>query len=205
MRVKPVPVPPSAVDRLLDIRDALPLVPEPEESCCERLVSRANVEDAETARDWLTFLRGLGLAAEGSSGYYRTREEPDDSETPPASRAAGASGSDDVTERSSVSSQPESGNVTERSSTGRRIPSGDLDRALIEGVYGAREVYAILEGAEDPLTADEVFERFEAVPRWERRRNPDWEGVWRERVGRLLGWLTLIGRAERVEGGYRAA
>lgn len=188
MRVKPVPAPPSAVDRLLDIRDALPLVPEPEESCCERLVSRANVEDAETARDWLTFLRGLGLAAEGSSGYYRTREGPDD-----------------VTERSSVSSQTESGNVTERSSTGRRIPSGDLDRALIEGVYGAREVHAILEGAEDPLTVDEVFERFEAVPRWERRRNPDWEGVWRERVGRLLGWLTLIGRAERVEGGYRAA
>lgn len=173
MRVKPVPAPPSAVDRLLDIRDALPLVPEPEESCCERLVSRANVEDAETARDWLTFLRGLGLAAEGSSGYYRMREEPDD--------------------------------VTERSSTGRRIPSADLDRALIEGVYGAREVHAILEGAEDPLTADEVFERFEAVPRWERRRNPDWEEVWRERVGRLLGWLTLIGRAERVEGGYRAA
>lgn len=173
MRVKPVPAPPSAVDRLLDIRDALPLVPEPEESCCERLVSRANVQDAETARDWLTFLRGLGLAAEGSSGYYRTREEPDD--------------------------------VTERSSVSNRIPSADLDRALIEGVYGAREVHAILEGAEDPLTADEVFERFEAVPRWERRRNPDWEEVWRERVGRLLGWLTLIGRAERVEGGYRAA
>lgn len=201
MRVKPVPAPPSAVDRLLDIRDALPLVPEPEESCCERLVSRANVEDAETARDWLTFLRGLGLAAEGSSGYYRTREESDDSETPEASRAVGASGSDDVTERSPVSNRTSSDDVTERSSN----PSGDLDRALIEGIYGAREVHAILEGAEDPLTADEVFERFEAVPRWERRRNPDWEEVWRERVGRLLGWLTLIGRAERVEGGYRAA
>ncbi|MFC7008299.1 hypothetical protein [Halalkalicoccus salilacus] len=158
MRVKPVPAPPNAVDRLLEIRDALPLVPEPEESCCERLVHRACVVDEETARDWLSFLRGLDLAAEGDAGYYRTRDDP----------------------------------------------SG-LGEAMIEGVYGAREVRTILDDAGEPLTADEVFERFEAVPRWERRRNPDWEGVWRERVGRLLGWLTLIGRAERVEGGYRAA
>lgn len=157
MRVKPVPVPPETVDRSFEIRDALPLVPEPEESCCDRLVRRADVADAETARDWLSFLRGVGLAAEGTSGYHRTRVEPD-----------------------------------------------DLGEALLEGVYGAREVHEILEKSEEPLTAEAVYERFEAVPRWERHRNPDWETVWRERVDRLLGWLALAGLAERVEDGYRA-
>ena len=175
MRVKSVPVPPETVDRLLEIRDALPLVPEPEESCCERLVRRADLTDTETARDWLSFLRGLDLAAESSLGYHRTREGPDDSETSTASRAAGADG------------------------------SGDLARALLEGVYGAREVHAILETAEGPLPSEEVFGRFDAVPRWERHRNPDWEAVWRERVERLLCWLALFGRVERVEDGYRVA
>lgn len=155
MKVKPVPVPPETVDRPFEIRDALPLVPEPEESCCDRLVRRAGVEDAEAARDWLTFLRGLDLVAEGSSGYHRTRVEPD-----------------------------------------------DLSEALLEGVYGAREIRTILDDAGEPLAADEVFERFEAVPRWERHRNPDWETVWRERVDRLLGWLALAGLADRRNGTY---
>lgn len=150
MRVKPVPAPPETAGRPLEIRDALPLVPEPEESCCERLVRRADVADAESARDWLTFLRGLGLAAENASGYHRTQVGPD-----------------------------------------------DLGEALLEGVYGAREIRAILEEAEGPLTIDEVFERFEAVPHWERHRNPDWEAIWRERIERLLGWLALLGLADR--------
>ena len=155
MRVKPVPAPPDGVDRLLEIRDALPLVPEPEESCCERLVHRGCVVDAETARDWLSFLRGLGLAAEGDAGYHRTRDDPN-----------------------------------------------GLEEALLEGVYGAREVRTILDDAREPLAADEVFERFEAVPRWERHRNPDWEAIWRERVERLLGWLVLFEVAKRRDGEY---
>jgi hypothetical protein len=156
MRVKPVPAPPETADRPFEIRDALPLVPEPEESCCDRLVRRAAIDDAESARDWLTFLRGLGLAAEGPSGYHRTRAEPD-----------------------------------------------DLGRALLEGIYGAREVHGILEEGE-PLTADDVFERFEGVPRWERHRNPGWEALWRERVERLLEWLVLVGLAEREGEAYAA-
>lgn len=170
MRVKPVPAPPEAVDRPFEIRDALPLVPEPEESCCDRLVRRTSVDDAESARDWLTFLRGLGLVAEGPTGYRRTREGDDGG--------------------------------TERDSPGSRTPSGDLGDALLEGVYGAREVRTLLEESEDSLTADEAFERFEAVPRWERHRNPEWETVWRERVGRLLEWLVLVGRAKREGDGY---
>lgn len=163
MRVKPVPAPPGSADRLFEIRDALPLVPEPEESCCERLVDRSDVEDAESARDWLSFLRGLGLAAEGDSGYYRTRDDLADPDDP-----------------------------------------GGLSEPLLEGVYGAREVREILAESGEPLTAEAVFERFEAVPRWERHRNPDWEAVWRERVERLLGWLVLVELAEREGEAYAA-
>ncbi|MDL5362403.1 hypothetical protein [Halalkalicoccus sp. NIPERK01] len=154
MRVKPVPEPPGAVEAVERIREAVPLVPEPEASCCERLASRTDV-DPDAASDWLTFLRGLGLVREGETGFYRPHEEPD-----PA-----------------------------------------LSEALLSGVYGAREVDALLDSRE-PLTAEEVFERFEAVPRWERHRDPDWEAFWGERVGRLLEWLVLVGLAERREEGY---
>lgn len=147
MRVKSVPAPPDSIEGLFVIRDAVPLVPEPERSCCDRLASRTEV-DSEGAHDWLTFLRGLGLVREGSSGYHRTREEVD-----------------------------------------------DLGESLLAGVYGAREVCEIL--SEEPLTAEEVVERFEGVPRWERHRNPNWEAVWRERIERLLEWLVLVGLAER--------
>lgn len=159
MRVKPVPAPPEATDRLFEIRNAVPLVPEPEGSCCERLIQRTVLDETGNARDWLAFLRGLGLV-EGSSGYHRTRDGPDDD---------------------------------------------DLATALLEGIYGARELYQILADAERPLSADDVFDRFEAVPRWERHRNPDWRSVWRERVERLLGWLVLFGLAEHSNREYTAS
>lgn len=154
MRSKPVPAPPADLAGLETIRNAVPLVPEPEGSCCERLSSRTDV-DPERARDWLSFLRGLGLVREGSSGFYRTRGAVSDT---------------------------------------------DLPEALLAGVYGAREVNGIL--SDEPLTAEEVFERFESVPRWERHHHHDPEAVWRERVERLLGWLVLFGIAERREKGY---
>lgn len=155
MRVKPVPAPPDGVEGLEAIREAVPLVPEPEASCCDRLASRTGI-DSEDASDWLAFLRGMGLVREGESGYHRTREEP-----------------------------------------------ADLGAALIEGVYGAREVCEILEASE-PLAAEEVFERFEGVPHWERHRDPEWGAVWRERIERLLEWLVLFEVADRQNGGYTA-
>ncbi|MEM4781805.1 MAG: hypothetical protein QXG03_09635 [Halalkalicoccus sp.] len=156
MRVKPVPVPPDSLDDLEGIRRAVPLVPEPEASCCERLAARAGI-DPEDASDWLTFLRGLGLVREGDSGFYRTREDP------------------------------------------------PLEDALRSGIYGVREVEGILRGSEEPLTPDEIATRFEAVPHWERHRHRDPEAVWRERVGRLAGWLALVGLAKRTDRGYVAS
>lgn len=156
MRTKPVPVPPEDIEELETIREAVPLVPEPEASCCDRLGARTGI-DPEDARDWLTFLRGLGLVRESESGYHRTTEEP-----------------------------------------------ADLGEALLSGVYGAREVREILCESEKSLPSEEVFERFDAVPRWERNRDPDWEAVWRERVERLLGWLVLFEVADRRNGEYVA-
>lgn len=182
MRVKPVPEPPDAVEAVERIREAVPLVPEPEASCCDRLAARTDV-DAEDARDWLMFLRGVGLVREGETGYHRTREDPD------------------LTERRSVGSRMPSDDRAERGSAGSPTESDDLAEALLSGVYGACEVYALLDPRE-PLTAEEVFECFEAVPRWERHRNPDWEALWHERIERLLGWLVLVGLAERRENGY---
>lgn len=153
MRVKAVPVPVERIEDLERVLNAIPLVPEPEESCCERLSSHTEI-GSESARDWLTFLGGLELVREGNAGFYRTREEPDPEE------------------------------------------------ALLSGVYGAREVRNVLRESERVLTPKEVFERFEAIPRWERHHHRDPEAVWRERVGRLLGWLVLFGIVDRTETGY---
>lgn len=154
MRVKAVPAPPESIEEFEAIRKAVPLVPEPEASCCDRLGSRTEIS-SEEARDWLTFLRGMELVREGPTGFYRTREEP-----------------------------------------------ADMGEALLSGVYGAREVDEILRESDGALTANEIFERFDAIPCWERFHHRDPEAVWRERIGRLVEWLVLLGRAERVGEGY---
>ena len=89
--------------------------------------------------------------------------------------------------------------------TRREVEREAVADAFAERVFGASEVLAILSGADEPLDADAVFESFrDEVPTWERHRNPDsWETIWRERVGRLLGWGELVGLVERVDGGYR--
>lgn len=71
-----------------------------------------------------------------------------------------------------------------------------------ERIYGAEDMLSLLESADEPLTADEAFERF-AVPEWERQRHADWETVWRERVARILGWAAAFGLAEEGEDGFR--
>lgn len=154
MRVKAVPAPPDSLATLETARRSVPLVPEPESNCRERLVSRTTIS-SETVRDWLCFLRGVGLVRKGQSGYYRTREKP-----------------------------------------------SDLGEALLSGVYGAREVCEILRRSERALSAEEVFERFDVIPRWEGHHHRDPEAVWGERVERLLEWLVLFDRVGRAGGEY---
>jgi hypothetical protein len=98
------------------------------------------------------------------------------------------------------------GLAAERESGFVRLPHeptrSSLATALLDGVYGARELVDAL-GAE-PTTADAVFERFEPrIPEWERHKDPSgWRETWRERVDRLLDWLVLVGVVERRDDGY---
>jgi hypothetical protein len=62
-------------------------------------------------------------------------------------------------------------------------------------VFGVPALLEILDDAERPLSADEVFEQFEdEVPTWEHHKNPNsWEKIWGERVAFLLDWAVLLG------------
>lgn len=156
-RRKPVPPAPDSLDRLAEVRAAVSLTPDPETTCCVRLVERAAVPARDEARTWLTFLRALSLVEETERGYARTRDDPDH-ET--------------------------------------------LRERFLDGVYGARELHGVLDSG-GPLAAAAAFDRFrEHVPQYERHRSEEWETVWRERVGRLLGWGTLFGAFEHTPEGY---
>lgn len=77
MRTKAVPEPPATLDGLAAAQSAVPLVPEPEESCCVRLASRLDGVNKDRARTWLAFLEALGLVEAGELGYVRTNEPVD--------------------------------------------------------------------------------------------------------------------------------
>ena len=76
MRLKPLPGPPAELEAVTDAQSAVPLVPGSENDCCARLMRREGYESRDVAREWLTFLRALELAAETDSGCKRTAREP---------------------------------------------------------------------------------------------------------------------------------
>ena len=85
-----------------------------------------------------------------------------------------------------------------------------LRTAVLDGVYGAREVADALldarrgdgDAAVSPAAA---FDRLaDRIPGWERNRTTDWEAVWRERTGRTLDWFVLLGLATESDGAYAA-
>ena len=86
MQRKPVPLAPTSLDRVWSVRDAAPLVPEPADDCCRRLVERTDVHDRGTASAWLVFLAALGVVDDTQSGYARTRDAPSGDELAPAYR-----------------------------------------------------------------------------------------------------------------------
>lgn len=76
MRFKWVPEPPETLDDLGAVHRAVPLVPTSESDCQHRLVDRtAHIGDRESASEWLTFLRALGVVEQVSRGYRRRRLE----------------------------------------------------------------------------------------------------------------------------------
>ncbi|MFB6172139.1 MAG: hypothetical protein ABEJ23_06370 [Haloarculaceae archaeon] len=76
MRFKVVP-PARGLETLAAAQAALPLVPDDETTCCARLMRDTDVPAQDEAKEWLTFLRALGLAALTDSGYRRIQDDPD--------------------------------------------------------------------------------------------------------------------------------
>jgi len=74
VQFKVVPPAPDTLEALETARRAVPLVPRSETDCCARLMDRAGVPARDEAREWLTFMRALGLVAEAERGYHRTRD-----------------------------------------------------------------------------------------------------------------------------------
>jgi len=70
------------VEFLLAVRDALPHEPGSVDDCCGFILDRADVTARESAREWLVFLRALGLAAETGGSYYRADPGPDRGDLP---------------------------------------------------------------------------------------------------------------------------
>jgi hypothetical protein len=77
VRFKVLPPAPDSLARLEAVWQAVPVVPDAEESCCVRLVRDADVPAQDEAKEWLTFARALDLAEEGPRGYSRVRGEFD--------------------------------------------------------------------------------------------------------------------------------
>ena len=76
MRFKWVVEPPATLNGMADAQRAIPLVPASEADCLRRLVDRTDaVDDREGAREWLMFLRAIGLVKRTPSGYCRERVE----------------------------------------------------------------------------------------------------------------------------------
>lgn len=179
MRFKLFPDPPADLDAVADAQRAVPLVPDGEDDCCERLLRRLDLPTRDVARTWLTFLRALELVEETDSGFKRRRIEP----TPDRLRAA-------FRERVFAA---EEALAALREATG----GSGTDRERGEG----------RDAAGRGLTADETFDRLrERIPTWERQKNPtEWESIWRGRTADLLEWFVLLGLAERDGERYRAA
>ncbi|MFB6219750.1 MAG: hypothetical protein ABEH77_11370 [Halobacteriaceae archaeon] len=75
MRLKAVPPVPESADALADAQQAVGLVPDPEDDCCARIGARLDAP-RDDAREWLTFLRALGLVRRTDTGFVRTDREP---------------------------------------------------------------------------------------------------------------------------------
>lgn len=226
MRYKAVPEPPADLRGLAAVHDALPRVPRPEADCCGRIADRVGlVEDRETAREWLVFLRALGLARRTRSGGYARAEtinlegvgsgvardgaDPRDGHGRAADRDTGGGGvpGESGTNAGGTSDAwpggPDGAAGAERETERGHDPdaSRQLAARFRERVLGADAAVEAL--GEDPRDPAAVFDDVaDEVPAWERRRTDAWTGIWRERTARLLGWATLLGLADRREDGF---
>jgi len=79
--------PPARSTAFLDrCREAVPLLPDSESDCCRAIREATDLDDRETAREYLVFCQALGLVAESDRGYYRTQDELTEAELAAAFR-----------------------------------------------------------------------------------------------------------------------
>lgn len=207
MQFKPVPPAPDDLEALATVRDALPRVPRPESDCCGNLAARVDfVRDRDAAREWLVFLRALGLATRTADSRY-VRSDADVDRAALAERfgehvlaarpvldalwdlSSTEFGAPNCTDAgSSNSADAGSPNPTESESP-NPTDAGSSNSADVE--------------PPKPATPDAVLERVAStVPEWERRRSTNWRATWSERVERLLEWWVRFGAVRAVDGGY---
>lgn len=86
--------------------------------------------------------------------------------------------------------------------TERAPDDSAVGTAFRERVYGAEEVLSVLDGAEQPVAAEAVFEAVDLVPRWEGHREVDPEAIWEDRVEYILEWAVRLGLAQKTASGY---
>ncbi|WP_440764649.1 hypothetical protein [Natronorubrum sp. DTA7] len=71
MQFKPVPEPPSDIEAIGPIFEAVPPEAGAVDDCCQHLVAETHLESRSEAETWLVFLRALELVTEESAGYRR--------------------------------------------------------------------------------------------------------------------------------------
>ena len=71
MQFKPVPEPPSDLETLEAILEAVPPEAGAVDDCCQHLLAETHLETRSEAETWLTFLRALELVTAESAGYRR--------------------------------------------------------------------------------------------------------------------------------------
>jgi hypothetical protein len=81
-----------------------------------------------------------------------------------------------------------------------------LANRFLDGVYLAPAVREAVANADEPVSADAVFDAVaDDVPQYERNKYPtNWREVWGETVARELDWLALLSELEATDDGRYA-
>ncbi len=84
------------------------------------------------------------------------------------------------------------------------VDAATLQEPFLDNIYLAAEALAVVEAAETPLPATDVFTRLsDSLPTWDQHRYHDPESVWRDRVRRILEWEVILGLLDRTADGYQ--
>lgn len=200
MQFKPVPKPPSSIDRLEEILAAVPRTPQYEEDCCSLLVAEADVPTIDAAWTWLSVLRAFELVAKTPDGFVR-RDRINDSDPRESSDGQITEGVDTEAGRSTVDKERLALSLRERVFDADRILDA-LDSSEARTVSDVTDTLLDLD-RRDRTGSQSSTERSSPgrstpEPSPSERSIPD-----RERVRRILEWSVLLGVTERTENGYR--